>query len=286
MHTGAELASLLTHIPLTCQKKSVDDTSCLNTIKTALFESCAQLGFEYVRFSCWTRFTTDEGNVRYWYSINFSNFPHKWEQDYDSAQLYLTDPVVRIIQSKPENVPVAYGSWASALSFAHAHPLGDSAAEKKDYCAKTSQLFEAAMAAGLQQGHYFTCQDSMRHVAISLSTAGNKTLSPEKVDALYKTLFAMAHLLHQSIALTRQCELCAKFVRTDGQSELQISTAQRNVLLHFLQQPSASTKEIALQLGITPDTVNYHLKNLRQQLGKHGASGFVLAQFARELNLI
>lgn len=277
---------LLKQVPLHCaQDGNNGGSSCLQAIEQAFFESCRLLGFAYVRFSCWTRFIDDENQVRYWYSINFTSFPASWETYYEKHQLYLHDPVVRLIQENDGVMPAIHGTWDAALAYALTHPLGDTDNAQEQYCRQVRALYADAAAYQLQQGCYFSGNDGKRHVAISLAQAGNSTAA-EPDPSLWQTLFGLATVLNQSIGLTSGCEQCVVSLRTGGMPALQISPTQTRVLRLFLRFPTASVKEIAGHIGTGPDAVNYHLKTLRQRLGKPGASGLALAQFAHEHNLL
>jgi DNA-binding CsgD family transcriptional regulator len=282
----AALAPVLAQIPLACPgpDKRESSGSCLKAIEAAFFESCQQLGFPYARFSRWTRLIGDDGNPHYWYSTNFSNFPPEWELFYEKKALYMHDPVVRHIHEKAEDRLLTYGTWRFALNNAHEHPLGNTACEQEQYRAAIDKLFADAADHGLHHGCYFANSAGAHHVAVSLARADQPVADDDEV--LWRGIFALTHLLNQSLALTTPCNGCSASVRTEGMPALQISPTQTRVLQLFLKQPAASVKEIANQLGTGPDAVNYHLKTLRQRLGKPGASGFALAQFAHEHHLV
>lgn len=278
------LQTLLASVPLHCPRDVTPSGSdCLTQLEQAFYSTCQALGYAHGRFSCWTTFTDDEGQPHYWYSNNFSNFPAAWEQQYEQQQLYLIDPVVRAIHLAPETAKVVCGTWEDAIVAAQQSPLGETATEQTAYQQSIRAVYATAAGHGLRHGLYFSCQDGSRHVAISLACREGK---PQPSDDTWQTLFALAQVLTQAIALTGPCERCRKSARTEGLPALQVSAAQVRVLQLFLQQPGASLREIAQELGTGVDGVNYHLKTLRQRLGKPGLSGYALAQFARELNLV
>lgn len=276
------LQPLLQCIPIGCAGQSA--SPCLRRLEQAFFESCSAAGFEYARFSCWSSFIGDDGQPVHAYSINLSSFPPAWEAHYEQGELYRIDPVITLIQQQADQ-PLACGSWQRAHQHGLDHPVGNTAAERKQYQRTVQTLFEQAAGHGLRHGAFLSSKDTGRHVLMSV--ASNSTQVPgDTGESLWQTLFAIAQLLNQSIALTRHCQRCVLPMRVDGEHPLAITPAQARTLQLFLQHPGAPIKEIARLFGASTEAIHFHLKTLRRQLGKPGMSGYALAQFAREHHLV
>jgi DNA-binding CsgD family transcriptional regulator len=249
-----------------------------------MFMGCEILGYEYMRYTCWLRDLQGSGSKSNSYSMNFSNFPASWEAYYDNQQLYMSDPVVRVLHEQSDDFHIAYGTWDDSLQWAREHPLGKDNKEKKAYIHSVENLFMEASTFNLQQGGYISHSNNVRHIMMSFATSKDSVNMPRN-EEFWKTMFSLIMLCDQSIKETKACNDCIKSVRIDGEPSITLTKAQIRILTLFYEQRNATIKAIASKHGTTVDTINYHLRILREKLQKPGASGHALAAFAKDHNL-
>ncbi len=280
------LTPLLESIPLQCRPDSAHTLTCKQKIETALFEAAREHGFDCLRYTCWTQDVSPDKTEQHSFSINFSNFPSAWEALYEQQQYYLVDPVLRAIQEAPAT-PFIWGTWETAWQNAHHQPSGSNPTEKQTYLNNIQTLADQAGTFGLHSGLYLmTCSDS-RKLILSLASSQAHQLTAKAIcRPLLQELFAMMHLSYHSLSLTKGCGHCNIPLRTGGNAAITLTKAQANILKQFSQHASASTKDIAQSQNISTNTVNFHLKTLRQKLGKPNASGHALANIAKEHGLL
>ena len=96
----------------------------------------------------------------------------------------------------------------------------------------------------------------------------------------------MMVLVNQAIAMTNRCDYCVKSFRVDGSEPIKLSAAELQVLYLYKLHRNASIKQIATIYNRSIDTVNHHLRSIRGKLNIPGASGYALALYATELNLL
>ncbi len=282
--TALEIISKET--PLNCTgTESRYQSACIERIKRAMFLSLEELGFEYLRYTCWVKDINNVGDESNSFSINFSNYPADWEAYYDSHQLYMNDPLVRVLQETGEGALTLFGSWEDALKKAHDNPLGETDAQKDSYRHKIHNIFDKAKEFGLHAGGYMSHSNNVKQVIISFATGNQEVENIPEDSPFWKILFSIMMLCDQSIRETKACKDCTKNIRIDGDESISLTKAQIQILTLFYEQRNATLKAIAKKHGTSVDTINYHLKVLREKLRKPGASGHALASFAKDHNL-
>jgi DNA-binding CsgD family transcriptional regulator len=279
------LVCLARELPLHCSPPTeLLPITCLDKVRRALMLGCNQLGYEYVRYSYWLKNVVPRNETTNAFSVNFSNFPITWETFYNQQHLYLHDPVVRIIQEKMNTHRLMHGSWGDTYLWAVQNPLGESEAQKQDYLQKINKLIADAQKHKLASGYYYCWGDSVRQIVLSLATGTSVNNKAEgfTINALH----GMMVLVNQSIMDTQGCQSCNKSLRIDGSTPIKLSKTEIHILNLYNKHKSASQKHIAEQCSRTIDTVNHHLRSIRQKLKVPGASGHALAAYASELNLL
>ena len=268
-----------------CGTESRYQLSCIERIKRSMFQALKELGYEYLRYTCWVKDVNNVGDESNSFSINFSNFPTDWESYYDSHQLYNDDPLVRVLQETEEGSQILFGTWQQALAKAHDNPLGETEVQQANYQKKIKNIFDRAAEFGLVSGGYLSHSNNVRHIIISFATSRIDVEDIPEQSEFWRILFSIMMLCDQSIKETKSCGDCTKHIRIDGEESITLTKAQVKILTLFHEQRNATIKAIANKHGTSVDTINYHLKILREKLHKPGASGHALAAFAKDHNL-
>jgi len=283
------LSFLARELPIQCgfSDESLLDT-CLSQIRESLLQAVEKLGYEYVRYSYWIKDVMEgqEGQSETnSFSVNISNFPSSWEILYNKESLYLFDPVVRIIQENIATKHLIYGTWSDAYERALQNPLGETSEQKENYIKSVMQLITHSHQHHLMSGYYYSWGDNHRQIVLSLAAA-EIDINVEPDDTFVNILHSIVVLVNQSILMTKGCMHCNKSVRIDGSDAVRLSRAELQILRLYSSHRNASQKQIAIHYNRSLDTVNHHLRSIRQKFKLPGASGHALASYAVELNLL
>lgn len=261
--------------------------SCLEKINDALVEAVYMLGYDYIRYSYWVKNVVQQEQEINSFSVNLSNFPPDWETFYNTESIYLVDPIVRLIQENMADKSMIYGTWNDAYHWGLQHPLGHTADEKEKYAKSIRQLMETSSKHELNSGYYYSWGSSTAHIVLSLASSKNSAEHQEASAADFiKMIHSMVVLINQAITVTQGCTQCSKSLRIDGSSSIHLSQSELQVLQLFHKHRNATLKQIAIHYGRSVDTVNHHLRSIRNKLNTPGASGHSLAAYAIELKLI
>lgn len=259
---------------------------CARLIEEAFYRATEALGFSSVRYTCWVQDIARPQADGYSFSINFSDFPADWEKEYETERYYEIDPVLRVL-SNPDAPPLVYGTWASARKTAENSLQGSDAKALVKYRAGVGKLFARAASFGINSGIYMMLNAGVRRLVISLaspkSDAGLDELANE---ALYQKILALVVLCDQSLSLTNSCATCAKSLRVAGGPSIKLTPMQTKILQSFAANSTATIAHVAALNHLTTDTVNFHLKAIREKFSKKSASGHALSAIAREHGLI
>lgn len=278
------LDSFVSAIPVQCP--AVAGPACAGNIEQALYRAAQQLGFNGVRYTCWLQDTALAGGSQQSFSINFSNFPPEWEAVYEQQQYYRIDPVVRAIMAA-DSTALASGTWCEAWQQAEQAPLGPDSVAQAQYHAAIAGLLAHAGAFGIHSGVYMLVNTTVHTLILSLGSAEPAAQLAARADtALYQQVFALLSLCHQALQLTKGCERCNPCLRVEGGQAVKLTPMQLRILQSFASHSSATTADIARQHQVKPDTINFHLKAIREKLNKPNASGHALANVARAHGLI
>jgi len=283
------LLNLSSKLPIQCDFFDTDiATNCFEKIKDALIESINKMGYQYLRYTCWVNGIASETSITNSFSINISNFPTQWESYYEKNNLYMIDPVVRLIQDNIlKNNLIFHGTWDSAYDTALANPLGATDEQKVEYVFNVSQLIKSSREHELKSGYYYSWGDQHRRIVISISSHNDYSADTEiKSTNFINLLHSMAVLVNQAITMTNRCDQCIKSFRVDGSDPIKLSAAELQILRLYKSHRNASIKQIAAIYNRSIDTVNHHLRTIRSKLDLPGASGYALALYASELNLL
>lgn len=259
---------------------------CVNLVEEAFYRATKALGFLHVRYTCWVQDIAKSQIDGYSFSINFSDFPADWEREYETQRYYETDPLLYVL-SNPDAPPLVYGTWASARKAAENNPPGCDDNAHAKYKAGIEKLFERATSFGINSGIYMMLNVGIRRLVISLASSKNDAELDEVVDvALYQKILAAVVLCDQSLALTNTCARCAKSLRIAGGPSIKLTPMQTRILQSFAADSTATIANVAALNNLTTNTVNFHLKSIREKFSKKSASGHALSAIAREHGLI
>lgn len=274
-------------LPIICDVENEKfQITCLEKINTALIESIYMMDYDFIRYSYWIKNVVQNEQEVNSFSVNISNFPEAWELFYNEQNIYLIDPVVRIIQENMEK-NLIYGSWSDTYVWAMQNPLGQNTEEKEKYVKSVTQLIASSREHHLNSGYYYSWGDNTLQIVMSLASSQSSVeQSNDSAGELIKIIHSMVVLVNQAIAVTQGCNQCNKSLRIDGSNPIHLSQAELYVLQLFHKHRNATLKQIAIHYGRSVDTVNHHLRSVRSKLNTPGASGHSLAAFAVELKLI
>ncbi|TNF33474.1 MAG: hypothetical protein EP312_09315 [Gammaproteobacteria bacterium] len=271
------LAGIVSLLPLHqghCGKQS---RSCIQRASDAFFGAVDQLGFRYGRFTFWREDLLGELKLAT-YSHSMSNFSKDWEATYREKKLFHHDPVLLASQLGHENGRVRYGTWRDALQASLDMATNESL--KNKYLS----VYALAEQHGVHDGVYFAFGSESHAIFISCANEGRSEI--KVTDAVYKGLYALSVIMDAIIDNTLGCDFCIKSVTVDGEHGLTLTDKQANVLRIFARSASATAKSVARDLRVEPETVHFHLKQVRRILKQPRASGHALAKIAQELRLI
>lgn len=258
---------------------------CVDTVEKAFYRATAALGFPCVRYTCWVQDMAKPQADGYSFSINFSNFPAGWEKEYETERYYEMDPVVFAL-GNPDAPPLVYGTWAGARKSAESSFQGG-ARELVKYKASVAKLFRRAASFDINSGIYLMLNTGVRRLVISLASPKSDAALDECVDvALYQKILALVVLCDQSLSLTNTCPRCTKSLRVAGGPSIKLTPMQARMLQAFAANSAATIASVAAQNNLSTDTVNFHLRSIREKFSKKSASGHALAAIAREHGLI
>ncbi|MCB1615471.1 MAG: autoinducer binding domain-containing protein [Pseudomonadales bacterium] len=285
------LFSLSQNLPLSCEFSGVAKAGsyCLGNIENSLYAFANNLGYPYLRYSYWLK-NTEAANVdEHAYSVNFSNIPPEWDSHYERNKMYLVDPVVRVLHENAGVEKLQWGYWADAYQYGLDKPLGETDREKSAYTEKVKQLIRGAEQHKMCSGLYFCWGDGIRQIILSMASPV-KDYRPELGEEVLieKLLYSVAMLINQSIMTTntQSCVNCNKALRVSGGKTIKLTVTEIKILNIFYAKKNMTIKQVANVCGISVNTVNFHLRSMREKFETPGASGHALASFAKELNLV
>ena len=232
----------------------IDRSNCAVS-PTELFEllakEAAQQGFEFAAYGALTYLHADEPRQRR--PAVLLNYPDDWQQHYFAQQYQAVDPVVTMTPMLPKPF-----SWSALLSRA---PVS----------AKQRRIFEEAKDAGLHGGLSVPLHGPWGRTAVMSFAA---SVPQEAERAQVQQLYLMAqqfHIVMADFTAAKEVELAHK-----------LSLRERDCLGWSAQ--GKSSWDISTILGISENTVNFHLKNAMRKLG--ASSRVVAAIKAMRLGLI
>lgn len=258
-------------------------TLCAKQVDSALFKVVDDMGFQYVRCIRWVNNTVD--NLATSYSQHSGNIPEAWLQLYNQAGMVNIDPVVRVTATDDQAIAMSHGTWAQAKSIALKHPLGTNAAEKQRYKRAVDKLFRQSKEHGLEGGLFAKLGDANRQIQISIVT-GNPAIEKDISDWTWHILTTLLSILDRLMDRFQACSKCATGIMKSGGGYIELTSAERRLLRLFIHNRKARLDEISDKYQSSRDTVNFHLRNIRDKFEQPGVSGHMLAQFANEHRLI
>lgn len=271
------LAGIVQLLPLHQEHCGRQSRSCIQRAGEAFFDAVADLGFTYGRFTFWREDLLGELRLAT-YSHSMSNFPPGWEAGYREKKMFHYDPVLLASQLSSGNNPVRYGTWQSALDMAMGKK--DSASLKNKYLS----VYGLARQYGVYDGVYFAFGSEDHAIFISCANQGEGKANAS--DAVWQGFYALSVIMDSIINNTLSCDFCIKSVTVDGDHGLTLTDKQAGVLRLFARNATATAKSVAKDLGVEPETVNFHLKQVRRIFKQPRASGHALAKIAQELRLV
>ncbi len=285
-----QLIKAINHLPLDGCKKSIGSSTCMQDIESAFCQAAAELDFPYVNYS-FVQNNDEENptsNLNVSFTPIFSNFPEAWMKYYVEHKFYEYDAILHTLEHMPINASIHYGTWDYARKLAIDHPKGKDQRQRNYYSQKVDQVFVDAQKYGLNSGVYIIHRTGPVQIIISMASL----LSPSRLDesiakhSLWKTLTAITVLANHTIVGTRGCDQCTKNVRIYGIHEITFTATQKAILRCYAEKGNATLKDVATAQGTSAETVKFHLKSIRTKLNKPKISGYALARFAIDHNLI
>lgn len=258
-------------------------TLCVQQVDRALFQVIEDMGFQSVRCIRWVNNTVE--NLATSYSQHSSNIPSAWLQHYNQTELVKIDPVVRVTATDDETIAMSHGTWSQARRMALKHPLGTSAAEKQRYKRAVDKLFKQSLEHGLEGGLFAKLGGANRQIQISIVT-GNPNIEQDLNDWTWHILITLLTILDRLMDRFQACSKCATGIMKSGGGYIELTSAERRLLRLFLYNRKARLEDISEKYKSSRDTINFHLRNVRDKFEQPGVSGHMLAQFANEHRLI
>ncbi len=286
-----QLLKAINALPLKGCEKLPGSRTCMDDIEFSFDLALRELGFSFVNYSLIQNNDDEEEenpNMDVTFTPIFNNFPDEWLNIYAQKKYYEYDAVLRTLEYMPLDVGLNYGTWEDARELAINSPVGNNQRQRNEYIYKVDEVFEKAANHQLCSGVYILHRTGAVQIIISLSSnESNESLRKRlSTESAWQTLLALTILTNYSIMNTRGCDQCVKNARLYGIQEIQLTQSQKEILRLFAEKSNATIQEIADAHGTTTDTVKYHLKAIRTKFNKPRISGYVLARFAIDHNLI
>jgi len=285
-----QLLKAIDDFPLDGCKKTIGSSTCMQDIEKSFCKAVKQLGFPYVSYSLMQ--ANEEENptphLNVAFTPIFSNFSNAWMTEYFEQKYYECDAVLRTLEYMPINAHLNHGTWSKARQLAVDSPKGENKRERNHYRQRVDEVFAGASRHGMNSGIYIIHRTGPVQIIISLASA----LSNDQLDksfetsSLWNTLLALTILTNHGIVNTRGCDQCIKNVHIYGIHEITLTTAQKEILRFYAEKGNATLRDVATSQGTKTDTIKFHLKSIRAKLNKPRISGYALARFAIDHNLI
>jgi LuxR family quorum-sensing system transcriptional regulator CciR len=210
----------------------VDEVNSVRTqaeLGSVLADVTKELGFTYFALSHHVDLRSSSGRA-----FRIHNYPDKWERYYDGEQLGRTDPVHRACQ-------------ITAVGFAWSQLPRMIPLTRRDH-----RMLEAAAKQGLGQGYTVPAHvPGEVNGSCSFATARGRALRPEHL-ATAQLVGAFAFEVARGLLKREQQKLC---------DPARVSDRERDCLIWVARGKSDS--EIAMILGISPETVHQYVKHAR-----------------------
>jgi DNA-binding CsgD family transcriptional regulator len=199
----------------------------VNCAFSILSRASVDLGFSFCAFGYTNRVPFCSRNI-----FVKSSYPEQWVSRYEEKDYLRIDPIARL--ESGDLTPVI---WAD--------PLFDDA----------KHLWAEARAAGLAIGISQPCWDARGQFGVYSLARETTPLNAAEINALRPFLLALGQLS------------MSRFGRiADQQSSTEARLTQREIEILRWTADGLSAKGISNALGISVDTVNFHLKNCKRKL--------------------
>lgn len=277
-----DLKVLVDALPINCHASPDSEACCQAILRDALFTTVRSMGFLFVRFSCWRKEVSSNGEFPDSFSINFSNFPEAWEARYESEAYYLYDPVVeKLAQSANERL--VFGTWEDARIESLINPEKNAVKEHK-----IQNMMDDIGLCGLNSGCFMMYNTGLKRFVMSIASdwSAHRLQEYAADRSVYAMMFSIMSILSNGMALAEQCQHYQMNIRVGGSSPVRLTGRQKEVLQTFLEHAKANNRSVAKMHALSPESISFHLKDIRKRFNKPGASGHALATIAKAHGLI
>ena len=257
--------------------------TCAENITASIQQWVESLGYDSFYFGCGKRWGKDE----MFYSGVISTYNREWTRKHLKNKWYLYDPVIRCIsEGQNNNEIVQYGTWQQAFDYAAANPLGKTKEQQAHYKEKVKSFAKAISHYGMHSGMY-VAYGKDHNMQMCFSSAAVDPL-PAITEAQVQSIVATMQLIVLLMDQLDGCTFCSalRVAMHESRQDIVLTSSQKSVLNVFLENPAATTEEVAKRYGATSATVNHHLGTIRRKLDKPQVSGHMLAQFALDNKLL
>lgn len=244
-----------------------------------LFDTYSQMGFSSISCIKWLNNQTFKDAPL----LTLSNTPKDFASIYCDKNLFLVDPVIRMVEENTSNSS-CFGRLSQALDRAIDIPLGETQKQKNLYLNNLLELTHHMRSHNLVDGYFLANADETSTTLIIATVDNDFIEDPSKL--VFSILWGSLSLIDRKFSELQHCPSCRNPVRKLSGKELSLTKSEQRVLITFLKNNNASLSEIAHKYGSSLDTINFHLRNLREKFELHGASGYVLAYNAKTIGLI
>lgn len=200
------------------------------------------LGYEYCAFK-----TTPESTSHYSNTLDFNNYPHEWNHQYEEKHFVEIDPVVA--HCNQSSMPILWSEHTFA---------------------KTPDLWQALQGQGLQHGWTQAIHDPVHNTCSMFSLARSHcAITPyELYENLGYAIFA-SHTLHNLVAL--------KGVDPHRLQEPTVHLSPREIEVLRWSARGKTAAEAARILNLAERTVNFHISSAIKKLKVNNKISAVIA---------
>ena len=265
-------------------RENSQQATCANTITASIQQWVESLGYDAFYFGCGKRWGKDD----VFYSNIISTYNKEWTDKHLKNKWYRYDPIVRCInEGQSNNEIVQYGTWQQAFDYALANPLGDTRDQRAHYRDKVHSLLKAVAQYAMHSGMYVAYggkDHSMQVCFTSHIPDLSHCISKAQIQSIVATMPLIVLLMDQLDG----CAYCSslRVAMNEFNEGFVLTSSQKVVLNLFLENPAATTEDVAKSYGATSATINHHLGCIRRKLDKPHVSGHMLAQFAADNKLL
>lgn len=252
--------------------------SCLSSVKEAISSMAEQAGY-----AGWTYAQASSVNQDPQPNVFFSTYSQEWITQYYLNEYQEIDPVARC--SVPgTDIFKRYATWQECYNAALSSPVGDNGRQRTAYIKNVKEFIDHADSFGYRSGILMSKSFGYGLQRLTCTAASEVTPAIHDKQAnehLWRSLSAALTLVFEAVQATAGCGSCGLLMEHFSPSDAEVRW-----LRSALRFPGYSNEQHAAAAGLSINTFNKQVNNVRTGLDLPGASLLVLALYAEQKGLL